>query len=475
MSSIKKNYIYNTAFSILNMFIPLVTAPYLARILGTEGVGTYAYYFTVAQYFTIFAKMGLTNYGTRYIAAIRDDLEKLKSGFSSLYVMQICVTLSAFIIYMLYVGFLAEEKVLAVIFGIWLIFVAFDTDWLLFALEEFKSAAVRNCAVKIASTIAVIVIVKDVGDVWKYALITAISYIAGYLFLWVKCRTYLSFQYVTPQKVFEHIKPCFLLLIPILALNIYRTMDKVMLGILSDMHETGLYEYAEKIVYCLTAFISSFGAVMLPRISNLLAQNEKKAVAKYISNSMSFLIFLSSGMCFGISAVADSLIPILYGQNFSGSIVLLKLLAVTLMFIAWGNVIRTQYVIPSKRDNIYIGSILTGAVVNLVANAALIPQFSAVGACIGTILAEFSVLVFQAVRLHRELPYLRYLKNVLPFVSFGIIMQLMCGLIEQIRGTGFGTLLIQLVCGFVLYSGLSLLYFEKFLGIHVLHKIREKR
>lgn len=475
MSSIKRNYIYNTVYNILNMLIPLVTAPYLARMLGTEGVGTYAYYFSIAQYFVIFAKLGLADYGTRYLAVLRDDDEAFRDGFTNIFVMQLSVTLFVSITYGAFVYFIAAEKTMASIFGLWVAFTVFDTDWLLFALEDFKTAAFRNSIVKVASTILILIIVKNVGDLWKYATITTISYEAGYVFLFERCRTYISFKYVTPKKVISHIKPSLLLLVPILAMNIYRTMDKVMVGIFSGMDETGLYEYAEKFINCLMSFFASLGTVMLPRISNLLAHNKNDTVAKYISNSMCFFIFLGCGMCFGVSAIADSLIPILYGENFAGSIILLKLLAITLIFIAWGNVIRTQYVIPSKRDNIYIGSILTGALVNLIANLILIPRYDAVGACIGTILAEFSVVVFQFIRLHRDLPYLQYLKNTLPFVFFGIIMLIFCNLIEEILGLGVVTMILQVIFGFLLYCALSYFYLVRVMHFDVLRIFLRKK
>lgn len=465
MNSAKKNYIYNTAFNVLNMLIPLVTAPYLARMLGSAGVGTYTFYFSIAQYFTILAKMGLTNYGTRYIAAIRDDPVTVKREFTNLYVMQVGVTFVVSICYLCYVVWFAKEKGVAGIFGVWVLSVGFDIDWLLFALEDFKTAAVRNCFVKLMAAAAIILFVKGVSDIWKYALITTASYAGGYVFLWSKYKACISVKSIDRKTAVSHVKPCFILMIPVIALTIYRTMDKVMLGMISSMSETGLYEYAEKLVYCLTTFISSLGAVMMPRMSNFIAKKDMKAVSVYMYGSMVFIIFLSSGMCFGIAAISDSLIPLLYGAQFGGSVVLLKLLAVTLIFIAWGNVIRTQYVIPGKRDRIYIGSVTAGAVVNLLANAFLIPQYDAAGACIGTICAEFSVLVFQAFFLHKELPYREYLEKTLPFVGIGLIMYAGCRWIEYRLGAGFFTMLIQILCGGAFYGGASYIYFKKVIKI----------
>lgn len=471
MGSVSKNYIYNTAFNILNVIIPLITAPFLARVLGREGVGEYSYYYSIITYTTLFAKLGLTNYGTRLLAAIRDDKKLFEQEFSRLYVMQMLATFIVMLLYLGYVLVFAENIVLAGIFGFWLFFVIFDTDWVLFALEEFKSCATRNCIVKLISTCSIFILVRNVNDVWKYALITSLSYGIGYVFLWTKCKEYIHIRGIVPSDVAKHIKPCFVLMIPVISLSVYRTMDKVMLGSLSNMSQTGLYDYAEKLIYCLTSFISSLGTVMMPKMSNLFAKKDNKSITNYMEKSMIFVIFLASGMCFGISAIAENLIPILYGEEFIESIKLLRLLAVTLIFIAWGNVVRTQYVIPSKRDDIYIKSIVTGALVNLMINILLIPRFQAVGACIGTILAEFSVIVIQAIYLRKDLPYLRYIKNMTPFLLFGIFMYGVCQKIENILVLGIKTMIIQIIVGALIYIVLSCIYLVKGLKIS-LNKIK---
>ena len=464
--SVSKNYIYNTAYNILNIILPLITAPYLARILGTEGVGTYAFYFAIAQWFALFAKLGLTNYGTRHLASVRDDNYRLKRDFSEIYVMQLSMTALVTFAYVIFISFIAEDKILAALFGIWVISVAFDIDWLLFALEEFKSAALRSCIVKLFSTIAIFILVRSRVDLWKYALITALSYSCGYFYLWIKCKKYLYFKDIKWRNVLSHIKPCLVLMIPVIALSIYRTMDKVMLGSMSTMSETGIYEYAEKLIYALCSFISSLGTVMMPRMANLAAKNDKETSARYIEHSIVFIMFLSIGMCFGLLSISDSLIPVLYGNNFTGSIPLLNLLSFTLVFIAWGNVIRTQYVIPNNKDKIYIFSIAIGAICNLVVNALLIPSMGAVGACVGTIAAELIVPVYQYLVLRRELPYKKYLNNSLIFLVIGFSMYMICCLVQKQLGAGFITMLIQVISGGLFYGLMSLLYMKKVLKVN---------
>ena len=455
-----KNYVYQVSYNLLNMLLPLITAPYLARILGAEGVGHYAYYFAIAQYFTIFAKLGLTHYGTRQIAEVRDHPQLLKDVFTNIYMMQIGAVTVAVAVYIGFLFLLAQDRQISFIFGIWLFCVAFDTDWLLFGLEDFRSPAIRNFIVKGFSTAAVFLTVKSAKDLNLYAIITAVSYALGYVALWMKCRQYIDLKSVMWHKVISHLKPCCVLLISILALNLYRSMDKVMLGAISGMYETGLYEYAEKIVYCLSTLIASLGSVMLPKISHLKAKQDHKSREKLIMASMEFVLFMTCGMAFGLISISNSLIPVLFGESFRGSVPLLNLLAVTLILIGWGNVIRSQYVIPEHLDQIYVFTVSAGAAVNLIANALLIPRFAAIGACIGTILAEITVPVMQGCFLNDKLPYRKFVGQSIPYLLIGAIMCVVLKNMERHLSAGLMTMLLQMLIGAMIYGGVSACYFK---------------
>ena len=460
----KRNYIYNMIYNILSVVTPLITAPYLSRVLGTDGIGIYSYYYAIAYYFTLMGKMGLTNYGTRQIAEVKSDEESVKKVFSSIYCMQLIVSVFIAIIYFVVVTFVIDkDRMVGYVFGIWIIGTIINIDWFLFGLERFKETATRNIIVRIVELIAIFILVRNDGDVWKYCLICALGYTIGYISFWDFGKKYISFTTINKNEVLKHLKPCLILMIPVIALNIYRSMDKVMLGSICDMRETGLYESAEKIIYSLTLFVSSLGTVMMPRMSALLSEGKTERVKQGIENSITFVVFMTSAMCFGILSISESLIPWFYGDEFYGSIILINLLTVTLILIGWGNVVRTQYIIPMKMDDIYIKSISLGAIVNLVVNSILIPKYAAVGACIGTLAAECVVPIYQGIRLRKELEQGKYIKTVIPFVGIGLIMFAILKFVEELLGSGFTTMLLQIFVGAIIYVGLSFLYAYRFL------------
>lgn len=458
----KKNYLYVVVYNILSVITPLITAPYISRVLGTEGVGTYSYYYAITYYFTLIAKLGLTNYGTRRIAEVKSDSKKLIEEFTSIYAMQVLVTV---IVSIVYFGFVLStygaNRLIGLVFGIWVVSNGINIDWFLFGVERFKETSTRNMVVKLVEVVAVFVFIRQPGDVWKYCLIYSLGFCVTYICFFSMGRKYLSFKDIDKKYVLKHIKPCLILMIPVIALSIYRSMDKVMLGYLTkDLNENGLYENAEKIIYSLTMFISSLGQVMMPRMSALLSDGKTDEVKKGVASSLSFICFMTNAMCFGVLAVSYSLVPWFFGEEFSQSALLMNILAVTLIFIGWGNVVRTQYIIPKKKDNIYIISISLGAVLNLIVNALLIPKFGAVGACIGTVIAEFSVPVYQSFVLRKELDTGKMLIQNFKFTVYGLIMFAVLMGIQYILGTGFATMLLQIVVGGVIYLGLSYKYIK---------------
>ena len=271
---------------------------------------------------------------------------------------------------------------------------------------------------------------------------------------------------VTPVKVtwkeaLKHLAPCALLSISVIAVSVYRQMDKVMIGALADMAQTGLYENAEKIILCLSGFISAIGTVMLPKVSRMTRMKQMDAVKRHIRLSMELVMCMVCAMAFGLAAVAVNFAPLFYGDDFAYSGTLMMPLAFTLLSIGFANVIRTQWVLPQGRDTIFVHSVLTGAVINLIANFVLIPPFGAMGAAAATVLAEFSVPAVQFVYLRKELPYAQYLKTTGVYCLFGLVMAGAVALLGYVLPLyGWGKLAVQVIGGAAVYGALCLTYWK---------------
>ena len=459
MSSIKKNYIYNMLYNCLILVLPLITAPYLARVVGTIGVGIYSYTFSIAQYFVLFSMLGLTNYGNRMIAKSKKNKDELSENFWSIFYMQLMTTFISFTIFLCFL-FLnnSEYKTIFIIQALYVFSSFLDINWFFFGMEKFKLTVTRNFLIKILSTILIFIFVKSYNDLWIYTLIISLSTLISHLALWPFVKKEVNYCKFDYKKVKKHFKKNLILFIPVVAVSLYNIMDKIMLGLISSKVEVGLYENAEKIINVPTTIINALGIVMLPKISNLLSLGNEETVSKYLNKSLTFVSFLAFPIFWGTVAISEKFVIIFYGQEFEKTGILIEILAIIIIFKTYANVIRTQYLIPSEKDNIYIKSVILGAVINLTMNFLFIYKFQSIGACIGTIAAEFIVMIYQFLHSKNIIDYQKLVITSLPFCAKGIIMFILIKCIDLIELNYIYICTIQVILGVMIYAALNYKY-----------------
>ena len=460
MSISKMNYIYNTFYQLLLIIIPLITTPYISRVLGVENVGIYSYSNSIAYYFVMFIMLGLNNYGNRSIAYVKDDKKILSKVFNEIYFMQFLLALFIIFIYIIS-GLLLFNNSITWIMLIYVISALFDINWLFFGLEKFKITVIRNSIIKIISTILIFVLVKNTGDLYIYALINVASILLSQIVLWFYVKKYVDIYRVSLKSTFKHIKPNLILFIPVVAISLYKIMDKIMLGSLSTMKQVGFYESTEKIVQVPLALITSLGTVMMPKISYLIAKNKSDNTKEYIEKSIYFVVFIASAICFGIISVSSEFVPLYYGKNYEPCIILFKILMPSCLFLSIANVIRTQFLIPNRYDKIYIISVITGAVVNLIINFMLIPRINSVGAAIGTLVAEASVCIMQLILIRKKIKIFDAILKSLKYVLIGIIMYMSLLYIPSFGNNSLYNLMIKIIMGGSIYIIFSFFFIKK--------------
>lgn len=448
-----ENFIFNALYRILVMFIPLITTPYITRVLGAEEIGRYTVAFSIASYFCLFILLGVENYGNRTIAAVRDDKSELKNAFWEIYTLQLTLAVFVAIMYLLYVKFLASDAILAVIMVIYIFSEMIDINWAFYGLEKFKLITIRNAFIKFASVICIFAFVKSEEDVIYYALINVIAAFISQIILWCTFNKYIGFKKIQIKKIKRHLLPNLKLFIPVIAVSVYTVMDKIMLGYLSVNAEVGFYEAAEKIINIPNILVISLGTIMLPRISNLVVAGENEQSRRYLDISIQFAMFMVTSIGFGIIGVSEEFVPLFYGKGYDICILLFAILIPSRFFMAFANVIRTQYLIPFKMDTAYIISVIGGAITNLALNILLIPRLGCVGAAYGTLAAEVMVCLLQCYAVRQQLPIKKLLKKSVPFVITGFVM-CMTLIIIPVIGNAVLSLFLKILIGIVIYIGI---------------------
>ena len=248
MSSIKKNFSLNFIYQLLNIIVSLITTPYIARVLGAENSGIYSYSYAVANYFLLFAMLGINNYGNRCIAFARDSREERSEVFSELYTTQILFSLAVIIVYGFYIISICEAKIIACFQLFYLMSAIFDINWFFFGMEQFSLTVTRNVIIKLSLTAGIFIFVKNRNDLYLYTFLMATSQLLNTIVLHFVLRKFVDFHFVKIAKIKNHIKPLMVMFIPVLAISIYNIMDKVMLGYMDTKEAVGYYEYSERIM-----------------------------------------------------------------------------------------------------------------------------------------------------------------------------------------------------------------------------------
>lgn len=466
MNKAKKNILYNLLYQILVLIVPLVTSPYISRTLGPEGLGTYSYVSSIAYYFFILVTLGLSNYGNRSIAKCGDDVQKRSETFCSIYAMQIICGAVVLVAYIIYVLRFAEDeyKLYFLIYNLYIIGAIVDVNWFFWGLQEFQLTTKRNAAVKILTLISVFIFVRNEKALTGYVLIVAGSTFLSNMILWTRLPRYVSFCKPTWKNVIAHFKPNFILFVPILAMSVYRVMDKIMIKELSGVVQNGYYENADRIItISLTAF-SAVATVMMPAISNMVAAGDNEKIKRILRDMMQIIMCLSIAMAFGLAVVANRFAPLFFGSQFEETGYLLIGLAPTIILSGWKNVLRSQYLIPYERDRAYVVSLVAGAISNVVCNSIFIPQYGASGAVIGTLCAEFVGFVIQTYVAGKDVDIRQLFKDAVVFVPDGLIMAFIVYICLNSLPSTLVSVFASIVVGTVVYLSfviISLLIFQR--------------
>lgn len=472
--SVAKNYIYNLSYQILAIIIPLITTPYLSRILGAENIGIYSYTLSITTYFILFGSLGVAMYGQREIAYVQKDIKKRSITFCEIFIMRlITLSISLLIFYFTFClngQYTTYYKILI----LEIIANAIDISWFFQGLEEFKKTVIRNMIVKVISVICIFIFVKTSNDLNKYFLIYVLSTFLGNLSLWMYISKYVKYIHLKEIKIIRHIKPTIMLFIPQIATQIYTVLDKTMIGtIVSNKSEVGYYEQAQKIIKLLMTIATSLGTVMLPRIAATYAEGNSEKVKEYMNKSFAFIMMIAFPLMFGIISVAYKFVPVFYGEGYDRVAPLLCIISPIIVLIGLSNVTGTQYLLPTKQQNKYTISVIIGAFINFIFNLILIKNLASIGASLATVIAEFSVTLTQFILIRKEIKIKDVFKLSYKYIISSIIMFVFSIIIGHFITNNVFSIMIQAVCSILIYFGL-LLVMKDGMIFEGVFKIKEK-
>lgn len=471
--SISFNYIMNTTLTISSILFPLISFPYVSRVLNPDGIGRVSFAMSFISYFSMIAQLGIPTYGIRECAKFRDDQEQLSTFVKEIILINsitCIITYIAFIICVLSINRLRSDKTLFVVMSCSIIFNAAGLEWLYKGLEEYAYITKRSILFKCLAFVGMFLLIRSENDVLIYGILTIFASVGSNLCNWINARKYVSFKGIHIGSLKKHMKPIIVFFLLSIASTIYTNLDNVMLGFITDDKEVGLYTSATKVKAALVSIVTSLGTVLLPRASYCIENNNMSEFDNISRKSLAFTSMLALPFMVYFSVVSKSCVLALSGKNYLNSVGAMVILMPTVFLIGISNIIGMQILVPLGKEKIVFFSVLGGAITDFLINIIMIPIYGALGAAVGTVVAEFVVLVIQfigyrkkTIELFKSIQWWKMLvATVIPTIIIIPIMKLSIG--------HFTKLIISCIIYYLIYACL-LLFFKETTALDLKEKI----
>lgn len=418
--SVKLNFIMNAILKMSAFIFPLITFPYVSRVLGVAGNGKIAFAGSVVSYFTMFAQLGIPTYGIRACAQCRNNPRELNKIVQELLILNsvtVVISYVALAICLMTVPRLMADRLLIAVTSLSILLGAVGMEWLFQALEQYSYITIRNLSLKVVSIILMFMLVHKPEHYFVYGMISVVGTCGSNIFNFIYASRFLEHKPIGNYEFKRHIRPILNFFLLSVSVSVYTSMDSLMLGFLSTDMQVGFYAAAIKMKSIVVCTITALGGVLLPRMSNLLAEGKKDEFNSMIRKSFNFIFIVSISVTIYFIGMSKPVIDLLAGAEYYPAVLPMQIISLTIIFIGLSNITGMQILVPTGREKLTTLSTVYGAITNLIVNAVAIPRLGAVGAAIGTVAAEGVVLFAQIIYIRKELkPMLQgiqYLKIIL--------------------------------------------------------------
>lgn len=398
--SLKLNAFLNTVRNVLNMVFPLVTFPYVSRVLGANGLGIYNFSNSIVSYFLLLAGLGISTYAVREGAKYRKNRESISVFASQIFSINIFSTFFSYII--LFISIIVFPKlhmysICILIFSLQIVFTTIGTEWIYTIFEDYSYITIRSIFFNILSLMMLFLFVKNKNDYLVYAAITVFANAGSNILNFFHVKTFCDVKFTFNCEFCKHIKPIIIIFASNLAILIFVNSDITILGVMKNTYIVGIYTVAVKIYSVLKTVLSAALIVTVPRLAALYGEGKKFEYQKTASDIFNFLIFSTFPAMTGLFMISNDVIAILSGKGFLAANVSLKLLSIALIFSISGWFYSECVLIPAKLEKIVLMSTVISAVVNIVLNIILIPFYSENAAAFSTVIAEAVNMVIMVI------------------------------------------------------------------------------
>ncbi len=450
---IRNNYIYRLIYEIMSVALPVITLPYISRVLGADGVGEYSYSYSVITYFMLIGALGTSSYGTREIARNRDDKKTCSRLFWEIELMSMAVCLVSIMTWMIPVFYDTGHRLFFIALTPFLLGTMFDITWFYTGLERIKTIVLANAAVRVGGVVLMFVLVRTREDVAVYCAVNSLTQLAASLSMWFFLPKYLVRCRVEWSDFGHHFRETFVYFIPTIARSIYTVLDKTLIGLITGSpFQNGYYEQSSKIIWLANGVsFSVFNSVLYPRMSYLFATMKSDEVKEKITRATDYILFMCYGAAFGLLGIGHILVPVIFGEGYEPAEILIYMMLPLIPVIGISNCLGNQYYTPVGKRLQSSGYIVAGAIVNLVLNLCLIPFYGARGAVAASVAAELLITGLYIRNCDGYLTLKMIGASSVKRIFAGACMALTVFMLGHLNYNGVVVLLLQIAAGAVMY------------------------
>ena len=460
VNSVRINFIMNFILTISNFIFPLITFPYVSRVLQADGIGTVNFATSIITYFSMLGMLGIPNYGIRACAKVRDDEELLNKTVIEIMILNaIVMSISILLLFVsvLFIDKLQGEKTLYLIMSTTLIFNVLGVDWLYKSLERYSYITIRSIIFKFISLVLMFLFVHSSQDYIIYGGISVFAAVGSNFLNFINLRKIIDFKKNYKLNIYQHLKPTLTFFLLTVSTTIYLNVDTTMLGFIRGSEAVGYYSAAVKVKQILVSVVTSLGAVLLPRLSYHHEVGNNDEFKRLTQKALNFVLLISLPMVAYFIIVSEQAILFLSGDSFLPAVLPMRFIMPTVLFIGLSNLTGIQILVPTNREKLVVYSTIIGAIVDILINSFAIPLLGATGAAIAGSIAELTVTLVQLYFLRDFIfPLLKQVRFTRLFSSLTLAVILTMLLLHNLNVSVFLNLVYSALLFFGVY-GLTLL------------------
>lgn len=453
--SLGKNALLNGIRTLLNTLFPLITFPYISRVLSVEGVGKYNFAFSIVQYFLLIAALGISTYAIREGTPIRDNKKAINVFCSEIFTINMCSTAVAYL--MLLISVLCIPKFhnysLAIgIFGVEIFFTTLGTEWIYSIYEEYAYITYRSIVFKIISIILLFMLVNREDDYLRYVGITVFANVGSNILNFIHVKKFCSFKITKTVNWKKHFTPIMVIFASTVATTVYINSDTTMLGLLTSDYNVGIYSVSSKIYRIIKQLLASVLIVSIPRLSMLSGQKRDDEYRKLLTNVFNTITILALPSVVGLFCLSEDIVAIISGPDYVNATTSLQLLSIALIFCLFGWIYNQCVLIPAKRERIVFWATMISAVINIILNVFLIPIWKENAVALTTVIAE-AIMMVICIYYGRKITKLNngVIKNIITVLSGCIGIGVVCKLVKQFELSSPLTVIVAMLLSVIAY------------------------